>query len=65
MRRIIFATAVALCPLAAHAHTTLDRATPAADTAATAPNEVVLVFADKLEPAFSTIDVRNAERAAM
>ncbi len=66
MRQIIVAIAVALCPLAAHAHTALDRATPAVgSTVATAPNEVVLVFTDKLEPAFSTIEVRNAEGAAM
>ncbi len=66
MRQMIIAIAVALYALAAHAHTALDRATPAVgSTVAAAPNEVVLVFTDKLEPAFSTIEVRNANGAAM
>ncbi len=34
-------------------------------TVATAPSEVVLTFNDKLEPAFSSIEVRSADGAAM
>ena len=66
MRYFFIAIVAALCPLAAHAHATLDRATPAVgSTVTTAPTEVVLLFTDKLEPAFSTIEVHDAKGAAM
>jgi len=43
---------------AALAHAKLDHASPAAgSTVATAPPEVTLSFTDKLEPAFSTIEI--------
>ena len=43
---------------AAQAHAALDHASPAAgSTVAAAPHEVTLSFTDKLEPAFSTIEV--------
>ena len=43
---------------AAQAHAALDHANPSAGgTVATAPHEVTLSFTDKLEPAFSTIEV--------
>ena len=43
---------------AAHAHAALDRANPAVgSTVDTAPHELTLSFTDKLEPAFSTIEV--------
>lgn len=64
---VIVAAALSLAlPAAARAHTTLDRASPAVgSTVAAAPKEVVLFFTGKLEPAFSTIEVRNADGAAM
>jgi copper resistance protein C len=66
MRHLLIAIAVALCPLAAHAHAHLERATPAVgSTVAAAPSEVVLVFTEKLEPAFSSIEVRDPQGAAM
>jgi len=45
----------------AHAHSELARAEPAAgSTVRQAPSEVAIWFSQKLEPAFSTIMVRNA-----
>jgi copper resistance protein C len=65
----IVIVALAACVLAtapARAHTHLDRASPAVgSTLADAPAEVVLWFTDDLEPAFSSIEVRNASGAAM
>ena len=64
----IIATALAalLLPAAAQAHATLDRAVPAVgSTVSAAPKEVVLNFTSKLEAAFSTIEVRNAQGTAM
>jgi methionine-rich copper-binding protein CopC len=65
----IVIVALAACVLAtapARAHTHLDRASPAVgSTLAAAPAEVVLWFTDDLEPAFSSIEVRNASGAAM
>lgn len=58
------ACVLATAPARAHAH--LDRASPAVgSTLAVAPAEVVLWFTDDLEPAFSSIEVRNASGAAM
>ena len=51
-------------PAFAHAH--LERATPAVGSTVTAaPKEVVLLFTEKLEPAFSTIEVRDAKGGAV
>ena len=65
----IVIVALAACVLAtapARAHTHLDRASPAVgSTLAAAPAEVVLWFTDELEPAFSSIEVRDASGAAM
>ncbi|MGB9042662.1 MAG: copper homeostasis periplasmic binding protein CopC [Pseudolabrys sp.] len=48
----------------AHAH--LDHATPkVGSTVAQSPKEVVLWFTEKLEPAFSSIEVRNEQGAAV
>jgi len=45
----------------AYAHASLDRADPrVGSTVASAPRAVSLWFTEKLEPAFSTIEVRNA-----
>ena len=65
MQRI--ATIIAILSLlliptaAAHAHALLDHASPLVGSAVrTAPREVILWFTEKLEPAFSQIEVRNA-----
>jgi methionine-rich copper-binding protein CopC len=55
-----------LVPVAAHAHAMLDHATPAVgSTVGAAPKEIVLSFTEKLEPKFSSIEVRNANGAAV
>ena len=52
-----------LLPVAAHAHAFLDHASPrVGSTVAIAPRELLLWFTEKLEPAFSTVEVRNAAR---
>jgi copper resistance protein C len=51
---------------AAHAHAFLDHASPlVGSTVATAPREFLLWFTEKLEPAFSTVEVRNAQGVAV
>jgi methionine-rich copper-binding protein CopC len=48
----------------AHAHALLDRAEPrVGSTVPSAPKEVVLFFTQKLEPAFSAIEVSDANGA--
>jgi copper resistance protein C len=55
-----------LLPGSALAHSGLARAIPAAGSAVNpAPKEVVLVFAEKLEPAFSSIEVHDAKGTPM
>jgi hypothetical protein len=55
-----------LLPAAAHAHAFLDHASPrVGSTVATAPRELLLWFTEKLEPAFSTVEVRNAQGAVV
>lgn len=50
----------------AHAHAHLDHASPAVgSTVASAPKELLLWFTEKLEPAFSAVEVRNAEAAVV
>jgi methionine-rich copper-binding protein CopC len=52
--------------LPASAHAMLDHATPAVGSTVTAaPKQVVLWFTETLEPAFSTIEVRNASGVAV
>jgi copper resistance protein C len=52
-------------PGAAYAHVKLDHASPAVgSTVAQAPQELVLWFTETLEPAFSSIEVRDAKGAA-
>ena len=59
-------TLVLAGPTGANAHTHLDRASPAAGSTTTqAPTEVVLWFTSDLEPAFSTIEVRSMNGAAV
>ena len=53
--------ALLLGTIAASAHSELERAEPqAGSTVRSAPSEVAIWFSQKLEPAFSTIAVRNA-----
>ena len=55
-----------LLPVTALAHAILDRASPRVGSAvASAPKELLLWFTEKLEPAFSTAEVRNAQGAAI
>ena len=66
--RIIVATIVFLGALAgsAFAHALLDHASPRVGSTVTpAPQEVVLWFTEKLEPAFSAIEVRSEQGATM
>jgi methionine-rich copper-binding protein CopC len=56
----------ALISASALAHAHLRAASPAAgSTVSRAPNEVVLSFTEKLEPKFSSIEVRNDKGAAV
>jgi methionine-rich copper-binding protein CopC len=66
MRFIVTVLALLVAPVAANAHAMLDHAAPAVGSAAvTPPKEVVLSFTEKLEPKFSSIEVRDAKGAAM
>ena len=69
MRKIISFVCLSIAlaaPQLAQAHAMLDRARPAVgSTAATPPKEVVLWFTEKLEPAFSTIEVRGPNGAVV
>ena len=66
MRTILIVLATLIAPVAANAHAMLDHASPAVgSTVASAPKEVVITFTEKLEPKFSSIEVRNAKGAAM
>jgi methionine-rich copper-binding protein CopC len=64
MRRFVLFTATALLalaqPAASFAHAMLDRAEPrVGNTVATAPRELKLWFTQKLEQAFSTLEVTD------
>jgi copper resistance protein C len=62
--KIAVAASAVLLPAAASAHAMLDRASPKVGSrVATAPKELTLWFTEKLEPAFSTAEVRNAQGA--
>jgi methionine-rich copper-binding protein CopC len=66
MRNTITAAMLVLLPLgsAAHAHAFLDHADPrVGSTVPTAPRELSLSFTQNLEPAFSTVEVRDAAGA--
>jgi copper resistance protein C len=64
MRNLIAATLVALLPFGttvALAHAFLDHAEPrVGSTVQSAPRELSLSFTQQLEPAFSTVEVRDA-----
>ena len=67
MRNTIAAIMLALLPIgtaAAQAHAFLDHAEPhVGSTVQTAPRELSLSFTQNLEPAFSTVEVRDANGA--
>jgi len=64
--KIFVALALLLAPPAAYAHTTLDHASPKVGSTVTiAPTELVLWFTEKLEPAFCSIEVHNAQGATV
>ncbi len=68
MRQFTIAIALLMSIVAtralAHAH--LDHASPAVgSTVATAPSAVLLWFTETLEPKFSTVEVHNAQGAAV
>jgi methionine-rich copper-binding protein CopC len=66
--RIIAASIALLFALSgsAFAHAHLDHASPkVGSTVSPAPHEIVLWFTEKLEAAFSTIEVRNEQGAAV
>ena len=59
-------SALLLPGAAAHGHAFLDHASPlVGSTVATPPRELVLWFTEKLEPAFSSIEVLNAQGHAI
>ena len=67
MRALVLLAALAalvLAPPEARAHAELDRANPrVGSTVPTAPRELSLWFTENIEPAFSTVEVRNAAGA--
>ena len=67
MRIVTLATTILLAVLMstnAHAHAFLDHAEPrVGSTTATAPREVVLFYTQNLEPAFSSVEVSDANGA--
>ena len=58
-RLVLTAALLGLAPVAAFAHAHLKTATPAADSAGTAPAEVSIDFTEGVEPRFSTIEVTD------
>jgi methionine-rich copper-binding protein CopC len=61
---LIVSTLAIAAPKGAAAHARLDHANPkVGSTVTTAPKQVVLTFTEKLEPAFSSIEVRNGSGA--
>jgi copper resistance protein C len=63
---LTFSILVAAASGGAFGHAFLDHAAPRVGSTVTpAPKEVVLWFTQKLEPAFSSIDVRNEQGAAV
>ncbi len=66
MRYIVIMLALLAVPFAANAHAMLDHASPAVgSTVASSPKDVVISFTEKLEPKFSSIEVRNDKGVAM
>ena len=63
---LIVSALLCAAPTFAKAHAFLDHASPrVGNTVTSAPREVVLWFTQKLEPAFSSIEVRNEQGATV
>jgi methionine-rich copper-binding protein CopC len=61
LKRIaVAATLAALAATPAFGHAHLSKSVPAAGAAVSAPNEIMLVFSEPLEPAFSAIELRDS-----
>ncbi|MGH6741091.1 MAG: copper homeostasis periplasmic binding protein CopC [Bradyrhizobium sp.] len=58
---IAILAAILLPATSVHAHARLDHASPAVGSVGPAPKSVTLWFTESLEPAFSTIEVQNAQ----
>lgn len=64
MNRLLVVAAMALAaPVAAQAHAMLDHASPAVGSTGAAPKTLTLWFTEALEPAFSGVEVHNAQGA--
>jgi methionine-rich copper-binding protein CopC len=64
--KIAMTVGLVLLPAAALAHAFLDHANPpVGSTVSNAPSELRLWFTEKLEPAFSSAEVRNAQGAVV
>ncbi len=61
----VVAVVTALAPVSALAHAHLDHASPAVGSTGPAPKALTLWFTEALEPAFSTVEVRNAQGASV
>jgi copper resistance protein C len=62
----IFAVLLCIMPTFAKAHASLDHASPrVGSTVNPAPKELVLWFTEKIEPALSSIEVRNEQGATV
>jgi len=63
---LVFSVLLAAVPGSAFAHAMLDHAEPrVGSTVSPAPKEMVLWFTQQLEPAFSSIEVRNEQGATV
>ena len=63
---LVFVCLLCAMPAFAHAHAFLDHANPrVGSTVNLAPREMVLWFTQQLEPAFSSIEVRNQQGASV
>jgi copper resistance protein C len=66
LHSFVFVVLLCAMPTLAEAHAFLDHTSPrVGNTVMPAPKEVVLWFTQKLEPAFSSIEVRNEQGASV
>ena len=66
LHSFVFVVLLGAMPTLAEAHAFLDHTSPrVGNTVMPAPKEVVLWFTQKLEPAFSSIEVRNEQGASV
>lgn len=59
------ALCLSVAPEDAFAHSGLARSSPPAGSTVAAPKEIVLFFTEKLEPKFSSVEVRDAKNIAV